>query len=107
MHKLSLDHWDFEHVSIDPRAQRHDVTIHLCVVSRLPRQAIPQEESSTYDHNGEQKQRHGPSAHWMLVKNPAEALLLLVVAGQFWFRRRQRGGICFLELRLYRHLVPS
>src|ERR1700733_13263243 len=53
MHKLSLDHWNFEHVSIDPGTQRHDVTIYLCVVSRPPRQAIPKEEATTYDHNGE------------------------------------------------------
>src|SRR5271168_3734634 len=44
----------------------------------------------------------------MFVKNLAEALLLLVVVGQFWFRRRQQGGICFLELRLLcRHLASS
>src|SRR3984957_8499260 len=44
----------------------------------------------------------------MLVENPAEALLLLVVVGRFGFRRRHRGKICFLELRLLcRHLMPS
>src|SRR5271168_4217879 len=44
----------------------------------------------------------------MFVKNPADALLLLVAVGQFWFCRRQRGGICFLELRLLcRHLASS
>src|SRR5271156_4025746 len=44
----------------------------------------------------------------MFVKNPADALLLLVAVGQFWFCRRQRGGICFLELRfLCRHLASS
>src|ERR1700683_2358017 len=44
----------------------------------------------------------------MFVKNPAEALLLLVAVGQFWFCRRHRGGICFLELRLLcRHLASS
>src|ERR1700723_2275843 len=41
----------------------------------------------------------------MFVENPAEALLLSVVVGQFWFRRRQ---IFFHELRLlYRHLASS
>src|SRR5271155_5859883 len=44
----------------------------------------------------------------MFVKNPAEALLLLVVVAQFWRRLRQRGGICRLELRLLcRHLTSS
>src|ERR1700691_5422818 len=44
----------------------------------------------------------------MIVKNPADALLLLVTVGQFWSWRRHRGGICFLELRLLcRHLVSS
>src|ERR1700690_3267847 len=44
----------------------------------------------------------------MFVKNPAGALLLLCAVGQFWFCRRHRGGICFLELRLLcRHLVSS
>src|ERR1700722_14954394 len=108
MHELSFDHWNFKHVSVDPRAQRHDVTIYLCVVSRLPRQAIPEEEPTGYDHNREEQQRRGPSAYRMLVKNPAAALLLLAAAGQFWGCRRYRGGICFLELRLLcRHLVPS
>src|ERR1700722_15081828 len=44
----------------------------------------------------------------MLVKNTAEPLVRLLVVEQFWFRRHQRGGICFLELRLLcRHLAPS
>src|ERR1700733_1952825 len=44
----------------------------------------------------------------MLVKNPADALLLLVAVGQFWFRRSHWCEICFLELRLLcRHLASS
>ena len=44
----------------------------------------------------------------MFVKNSARALLLLVVVGIFWFCRRHRGGICFLEFRLLcRHLASS
>src|ERR1700677_3305562 len=44
----------------------------------------------------------------MLVKNTAEPPVRLLVVEQFWFRRHQRGGICFLELRLLcRHLASS
>src|ERR1700679_2643486 len=44
----------------------------------------------------------------MLAKNPPEALLLLVFAGQFLIRRRHRDGISFPKLRtLCRHLASS
>jgi hypothetical protein len=83
VYKLSLNHRDFEHVAIDPRTQRHDVAVHLCIVGRLPRQAISHEQSCAYDHDGEQQQHRRSTSPWILVKNPPHSLLLLVVVGQF------------------------
>jgi len=47
MDKLSLDHRNFVHVSVDPCAQRHDVAIHLGVVCTFVNERIANEISAS------------------------------------------------------------